>query len=52
MRTSVERLPCRPSHRDLLDVCRTLIAGLTRQDITGKLWIIRRGQIREYQREG
>jgi hypothetical protein len=48
---AVLRLPARPSYQDLLDVCNTLTAGLVKRDITGKLWIVQRGRIREYQRE-
>lgn len=29
----------------------TLIGGLEREDITGKLWIVQRGRIRIYQQE-
>lgn len=46
---AVLRLPARISHQDLLDACNTLTAALTKRDITGKLWIVRRGRIREYQ---
>ena len=46
---AVLRLPARISHQDLLEACNTLIAGLTKRDIAGKLWIVRRGRIREYQ---
>ena len=37
-----------PSHDDLLLACRTLIAGLAQETITGKLWAVQRGCIREY----
>jgi hypothetical protein len=46
---AVIRLPPRLSHQDLADACQTLIAGLGKSDITGKLWIVQRGRIREYQ---
>lgn len=46
---AVLRLPRRPSQADLLLACRTLIAALARQDIAGKLWVIQRGRVREYQ---
>lgn len=46
---AVLRLPRRPSHQNLLDACQTLIEGLSSSDITGRLWIIQRGRIREYQ---
>lgn len=29
----------------------TLIARLSQADITGKLWVVQRGRIREYQEE-
>jgi predicted nuclease of predicted toxin-antitoxin system len=48
---AVLRLPARPSHHDLLLACRTLIAALTQETITGKLWSVRRGRIREYRAE-
>lgn len=47
----VFRLPHRPGPQDLLDVVSTLIAGLAREDVAGKLWIIQKGRIREYQEE-
>lgn len=46
---AVLRLPRRLTRIDLLDGLRTLISGLSREDITGKLWIIQKGQIRTYQ---
>lgn len=49
---AVLRLPAKSSHQDLLDAANTLIAALSVRDITGKLWIVQRGRIREYQREG
>jgi predicted nuclease of predicted toxin-antitoxin system len=48
---AVLRLPGRPSHQDIVDACRTLVAGLRREDIEGKLWIVQRSRIREYQGE-
>ena len=48
---AVLRLPARPMPDDLLDAIRTLIAGLAQRQIEDKLWIIQRGQIREYQPE-
>lgn len=47
----VLRLPSKASHQDILDACRTLIGALERDEITGKLWIIQRGRIREYRPE-
>lgn len=48
---AVLRLPARLSHEDVLDGCRTLVSALERADITGKLWIVQRGRIREHIRE-
>ena len=45
----VIRLPKNPCHQDLLDSIRMLIAGVGGVgSLQGKLWIIARGQIREY----
>lgn len=46
--TVLEQGP-RLSHQDLLDACSTLITGLGKGDIVGKLWIVQRGRIREHQ---
>jgi predicted nuclease of predicted toxin-antitoxin system len=48
---AVIRLPKRPSPHDLLDAIVTLINALKTEIIIGKLWIIKRGQIRIYQQE-
>ena len=48
---AVLRLPPRTTDEDLFQLCRNLIRGLGRQEITGKLWIIQRDRIREYQPE-
>jgi len=48
---AVLRLPPKPTPDDLFDAIRTLIAGLAQRQIEGKLWIIQRGRIREYQPE-
>lgn len=45
---AVLRLPGRPNHEDLMRASRTLIAGMEQADITGKLWIIQPGRLREY----
>ncbi len=47
----VLRLPPRPTAQDLADAMQTLISGLARESITGKLWVVQRGRIREYQPE-
>jgi predicted nuclease of predicted toxin-antitoxin system len=46
---AVLRLASRSTPNDILAACRTLIAALTREDITGKLWIVDRGRVREYE---
>jgi predicted nuclease of predicted toxin-antitoxin system len=46
---AVLRLPSKPTSDDLLRAVQTLAGGLTRKEIKGKLWIIQRGRIREYQ---
>lgn len=33
------------------DACQSLITGLQHADIKGRLWIVHRGRIREYQRD-
>lgn len=48
---AVIRLPSRLSHEGLMAACDTLIAGMKKRDIAGRLWIVQRGRIREYQRE-
>ena len=46
---AVLRLPPKPTPPDLLTEIRTLIGGLAQREIKGKLWIVQRGKIREYQ---
>ena len=48
---AVLRLPPKPSHQDLIDLCNTLAVGLEGGEIEGRLWIVQRGRIREYQEE-
>lgn len=48
---AVFRLPHRPSYNDLLILCRTLLVALGEKDIDGKLWVIQKNRIREYQPE-
>lgn len=48
---AVLRIPSRPARGDLFDAVRILVAGLKGSDITGKLWIVQRGRIRQYQDE-
>jgi hypothetical protein len=49
---AVLRLPPKPGQSDLVEAARTLLRGLARGSIQGKLWVIQRGRIREYQEEG
>ena len=48
---AVLRLPPRSTPDDLFAAVRTLIGGLERDSIDGKLWIVQRERIREYQPE-
>lgn len=48
---AVLRLPRKPSHEDLLNAVRTLAAGLEKEVLNGKLWIVEAGRIRVYQEE-
>ena len=48
---AVLRLPNRSTQQDLLDAIITLINALKIDSIIGKLWIIKRGQIRIYQQD-
>ena len=48
---AVLRLPAKPSAADLFDAIRTLATGFGKTSIEGKLWIVQRGHIREYQEE-
>ena len=48
---AVLRLPRKPEHEDLLDAIRTLATALATQELSGKLWIVERARIREYQPE-
>jgi len=48
---AVLRLPRKPSHADLLNAIRTLAAGLEREKLIGKLWVIEAGRIRVFQEE-
>ena len=49
---AVLRLPPRVTPGDLEDAIRTLIEALTDRDITGELWVVRRGRLRVYERKG
>ena len=48
---AVLRLPPKPTYTDMMVAIETLIGGLARSDISGKLWIVQKGRIREYQEE-
>ena len=49
---AVLRLPHGGNSDDLRNAVRTLVNGLDREGFEGKLWIIQRGRIRQYQEEG
>jgi Domain of unknown function (DUF5615) len=46
---AVLRLPAKPSYEDLRDLAETLAEALARRSIEGKLWVVQKGRIREYQ---
>ena len=48
---AVLRLPRKPSRQHLLTAVRTLAAGLEREGLTGKLWVIETGRIRVFQEQ-
>jgi predicted nuclease of predicted toxin-antitoxin system len=48
---AVLRLPRKPSRQDLLSAIRTLAAGLEREPLAGKLWIVETGRIRVFQEQ-
>ena len=48
---AVLRLPRGSGAGEVLQAVRTLAAGLARNTIDGKLWIVQRGHIREYQEQ-
>lgn len=48
---AVLRLSKRQTSNELEDGVRTLIGGLRRESIGGRLWIVERGRIREHQEE-
>ena len=48
---AVLRLPRKPSHADMIETAETLILALRKGDITGKLWIVQKARVREYQEQ-
>jgi predicted nuclease of predicted toxin-antitoxin system len=48
---AVLRLPAKPAAEDLLNALRTLVGGLRKGEILGKLWIVQIGTLREYQQD-
>jgi predicted nuclease of predicted toxin-antitoxin system len=46
---AVLRLPPKPNTGDLQAVCSTLLSGLARETVSGRLWIVEPGRIREYE---
>ncbi len=49
---AVLRLPPKPTPDDLVAAVETLVDGLARASVEGKLWIVQRGRIREYLEPG
>ena len=45
---AVLRPPHQHSVEDIWDLCKLLSQGMAQEDISGKLWIVQRGRIREY----
>ncbi len=45
----VLRLPNRPTAEDLTVAVQTLVGGLSRGNAEGRLWVVQRGRLREYQ---
>jgi hypothetical protein len=48
---AVLRLPSKPTAAHLLNAIETLAKGFVAADLTGKLWVVQPGRIREYQPE-
>lgn len=48
---AVLRPPHQHSASDIWELCQLLAQGMNQQAITGKLWIVQRGRIREYRPE-
>ena len=46
---AVLHLPSKPSPHDLRFACLTLVRALEQSNISGKLWSVQRGRVREYQ---
>jgi predicted nuclease of predicted toxin-antitoxin system len=46
---AVLRLPAHATPDDLWTECRTFIQALEKEDVTGKLWVVQRGRVREYE---
>ena len=49
---AVLRLPPKPTPEDLVALVQTLLGGLAHGPVEGKLWIVQRDRIREYQEPG
>jgi predicted nuclease of predicted toxin-antitoxin system len=48
---AILRLPRKPAREDLLKAVRTLAAGLEREKLDGKLWVVEAGRIRVFQEQ-
>lgn len=47
----VLRLPPKPGFQDLVDLVRTLAQGLEGRSVEGRLWVVQRERIREYEQD-
>jgi predicted nuclease of predicted toxin-antitoxin system len=48
---AILRLPRKPAREDLRKAVRTLAAGLEREKLDGKLWVVEAGRIRVFQEQ-
>lgn len=48
---AVLRLPRKPGHDDLRAAVETLIGAFRKENIDGRLWIVQKGRVREYQEQ-
>jgi len=49
---AILRLPTKPTSKVLSELVRTLVAALTHESLTGRLWIVEVGRLRIYQEDG
>jgi predicted nuclease of predicted toxin-antitoxin system len=46
---AILRLPPKPSAEDLVSAVRTFVTGLRQMDVRGRLWVVQRGILRQYE---